>query len=248
MLLLALAPIASASFIGPEDGGSPNADRIHTLYVIVLIVGAVIFVLVEGLLIAAIIKFRRKRGGPEPALVHGNTPLEVGWTIGAAVIVASLAAVTFAFLPSIKNPPDSNANGLQQFAGLRVRLAQPAQAAQRQGAAHQRGGPAVHLALRLRPGQAAHREPAGVRLLLDGGAHEHHGDPPDQLGGRDPLLVDPAGSAARPTPSPATTTTPGSRSRSPASTTGSARSCAATTTPTCARRCTRSRRISSRHG
>jgi cytochrome c oxidase subunit II len=118
MLLLVLAPIASASFIGPEDGGSPNANRIHTLYVIVLIVGAVIFVLVEGLLIAAIIKFRRKRGGPEPALVHGNTPLEVGWTIGAAVIVASLAAVTFAFLPSIKNPPDSNASGLQQLAGL----------------------------------------------------------------------------------------------------------------------------------
>ena len=117
-LLLVFAPLASASFIAPEDGGSPNADRIHTLYVIVLIVGAVIFVLVEGLLIAAIIKFRRKRGGPEPALVHGNTPLEVGWTIGAAVIVAALAAVTFAFLPSIKNPPDSNANGLQQFAGL----------------------------------------------------------------------------------------------------------------------------------
>ena len=117
-LLLVFAPLASASFIAPEDGGSPNADRIHTLYVIVLIVGAVIFVLVEGLLIAAIIKFRRKRGGPEPALVHGNTPLEVGWTIGAALIVAALAAVTFAFLPSIKNPPDSNANGLQQFAGL----------------------------------------------------------------------------------------------------------------------------------
>ena len=105
MLWPVLAPMASASFIGPEDGGSPNANRIHTLYVIVLIVGAVIFVLVEGLLIAVIGGFRRKRGGPEPALVHGNTPLEVGWTIGAAVIVASLAAVTFAFLPSIKNPP-----------------------------------------------------------------------------------------------------------------------------------------------
>ena len=47
-LLLVFAPLASASFIAPEDGGSPNADRIHTLYVIVLIVGAVIFVLVEG--------------------------------------------------------------------------------------------------------------------------------------------------------------------------------------------------------
>jgi cytochrome c oxidase subunit II len=117
-LLLVLAPVASASFIAPEDGGSPNANDIHTLFLIVLIVGGVIFVLVEGLLITAIVKFRRRRGGPEPALVHGNTPLEVGWTIGAALIVAALAAVTFVFLPRIKNPPNTSANGLQQLAGI----------------------------------------------------------------------------------------------------------------------------------
>jgi cytochrome c oxidase subunit 2 len=118
VLLLAVAPVASASFITPEDGGSPNAHDISTLFTIVLIVGGVIFVLVEGLLITAIIRFRRRRGGPEPAMVHGNTPLEVGWTIGAAVIVAALAAVTFVYLPRIKNPPNSNANGLQQLAGI----------------------------------------------------------------------------------------------------------------------------------
>jgi cytochrome c oxidase subunit II len=118
VLLLALAPIASADWITPESGGSPNANDIDTLYKIVLYIGIVIFILVEGLLITAVIRFRRKRGGPEPAMVHGNTPLEVGWTIGAALIVAALAAVTFAFLPSIKNPPNSNAGGLQQFAGL----------------------------------------------------------------------------------------------------------------------------------
>jgi cytochrome c oxidase subunit 2 len=117
-LLLIVAPVASASFIAPEDGGSPNANDIHTLFTIVLIVGGVIFVLVEGLLITAIIRFRKRRGGPEPAMVHGNTPLEVGWTIGAAVIVAALAAVTFVFRPRIKNPPNSSANGLQQLAGI----------------------------------------------------------------------------------------------------------------------------------
>jgi cytochrome c oxidase subunit 2 len=118
VLLLVAAPIASASFIAPEKDGSPNANDINTLFTIVLIVGGVIFVLVEGLLITAIIRFRKRRGGPEPAMVHGNTPLEVGWTIGAALIVAALAAVTFVFLPRIKNPPNSNANGLQQLAGI----------------------------------------------------------------------------------------------------------------------------------
>jgi cytochrome c oxidase subunit 2 len=118
VLLLALAPVASANWLTPEDGGSPNANHINTLYVIVLIIGAVIFVGVEGLLVDSIIKFRRRRGGPEPAMVHGNTPLEVGWTIGAALIVAAIAGITFAFLPEIKNPPNSSANGLQQLAGV----------------------------------------------------------------------------------------------------------------------------------
>ena len=120
MLLLALAPIASADWLTPESGGSPNANDIDTLYKIVLIIGAVIFLLVEGLLLFSIIKFRRRRGGPEPALVHGNTPLEVGWTIGAATIVAVIAAITFIYLPKIKNPPNTSANGIQQLAGTEL--------------------------------------------------------------------------------------------------------------------------------
>ncbi len=126
MLLLALAPIASADWISPESGGSPNADNIDTLYKIVLYIGAVIFVLVEGLLITAVVRFRRRRGGPEPAMVHGNTPLEVGWTIGAAAIVAVIAAITFIYLPKIKNPVNTSSSGLQQLAGIKfASLTQP---------------------------------------------------------------------------------------------------------------------------
>jgi cytochrome c oxidase subunit 2 len=121
VLLLAAAPIASADWLTPQSrGGSPNAEHIDTLFKIVLYIGFAIFLLVEGLLLTAIIRFRRRRGGPEPAMVHGNTPLEVGWTIGAALIVAVIAAVTFVFLPKIKNPPASDANGLAQLAGTRL--------------------------------------------------------------------------------------------------------------------------------
>ena len=120
VLSLALAPIASADWLTPESGGSPNANDIDTLYKIVLAIGAVIFVGVEGLLIYSVIRFRRRRGGPEPAMVHGNTPLEVGWTIGAALVVAVIAAITFVYLPKIKNPPNSSASGLQQLAGTEL--------------------------------------------------------------------------------------------------------------------------------
>jgi cytochrome c oxidase subunit II len=119
VLSLILVSAAWGNAVSPEyTGSSRNADDIHTLFLIVLGIGAVIFLLVEGVLIYSVVKFRRRRGGPEPAMVHGNTPLEVGWTIGAALIVAAIAAVTFVFLPDIKNPPNSSANGLQQLAGI----------------------------------------------------------------------------------------------------------------------------------
>ena len=48
-LLLVAAPSALADALSPEHGGGTrNADDIHTLYVIALAIGAVIFVLVEG--------------------------------------------------------------------------------------------------------------------------------------------------------------------------------------------------------
>ena len=113
-LIAQLAPLADV--LVPEHGGSPNADKIETLYIIAGIMGLVVFLGVEGALIYSLVKFRRRRGGPEPVPVHGNAPLEVSWTIGAIVLVAVIATVTFIFLPSITNPARSNANGLASAA------------------------------------------------------------------------------------------------------------------------------------
>jgi cytochrome c oxidase subunit 2 len=114
LAVLILAPTAMADVFTPESGGSPNADKIDSLYKIILYVGIVIFLIVEGTLLWALIKYRARRGGPEPAQIHGNTPLELGWTIGAAVILVVLAVVTFIFLPDIQNPPESSPGGLAQ--------------------------------------------------------------------------------------------------------------------------------------
>lgn len=105
---LVVAPAAMAGLIAPEHGGSPNADRIHTLYMITLAVAAVVFVGVEGVLLYTLIKFRARKGAVA-AQIHGNTRLEIGWTIGAAVILVVLAVVTFAALPGIRDPDNSDA-------------------------------------------------------------------------------------------------------------------------------------------
>ena len=112
-MALAAPSAAFASWYAPQDSsGSPNAVKIKTLYLIVFILGMVIFVAVEGLLIYSLVKFRhRRRGGTPPAQIRGNTPLEVGWTLGAAGILVILAVVTFIFLGGIKNPAASKPNG-----------------------------------------------------------------------------------------------------------------------------------------
>jgi cytochrome c oxidase subunit II len=107
--ILVLAPSAMAGFITPEAGGSPNADQIDTLYKIILYIAAVVFVGVEGALIYSVYKFRAKRNRVA-AQIHGNTRLEVGWTVGAALILVTLTVVTFVKLPSIINPPNSTAS------------------------------------------------------------------------------------------------------------------------------------------
>jgi cytochrome c oxidase subunit 2 len=98
-----------AGFLSPEHGGSPNADRIHTLYMITFAVSVVVFVGVEGVLLYTLIKFRARKGALA-AQIHGNTRLEIGWTVGAAVILVILAVITFAALPGIRDPDNSDAS------------------------------------------------------------------------------------------------------------------------------------------
>ena len=109
---LAFAATAFGAAFSPESGGSPQADKIDTLYWLIMAVAIVVFVGVEGALLYSVFKFRARRGAVA-AQIRGNTRLEIGWTIGAAVILVILAVVTFIELPGIRNPPDSGPNGLQ---------------------------------------------------------------------------------------------------------------------------------------
>jgi cytochrome c oxidase subunit II len=119
--ILIAAPSAFADAITPESGGSPNADDIDTLYKLTLYIGIAIFLLVEGTLIWSLVKYRARRGGTADQ-IRGNTPLEIGWTVGAAVILVVLTVVTFLYLDDIESPPASGPNGLSasqaQFASV----------------------------------------------------------------------------------------------------------------------------------
>jgi cytochrome c oxidase subunit II len=104
---LVLAPTASAGWFLPESDGSPNADAIRTLYILIALVALVIFIAVEGLLIYSLLKYRARKGAVA-AQIHGNTQLEIGWTVGAAAILIFLTVFTFVLLDDIKNPARSD--------------------------------------------------------------------------------------------------------------------------------------------
>jgi cytochrome c oxidase subunit II len=103
---LSAAPIASAGVFSPQ-AESPNAKDVKFLYDMILAIAAVVFVVVEGLLFWSLWKFRAKRGAVA-AQIHGNTRLEIGWTVGAAVILVFLTIATFVMLPGIKDPATSD--------------------------------------------------------------------------------------------------------------------------------------------
>jgi cytochrome c oxidase subunit 2 len=76
----------------------------------------IVFVGVEGALFYSLFKYRARKGAVA-AQIHGNTQLEIGWTVGAAAILIFLTAFTFIKLAGIKDPPASGERGLQELAG-----------------------------------------------------------------------------------------------------------------------------------
>jgi cytochrome c oxidase subunit II len=114
-VLAVFAPSASAHLLTLQSG-SPNTNKISDLYTITLVIAIVIFLIVEGTLFYSLVRFR-KRKGRVAAQIHGNTRLEIGWTVGATVILIGLATLTFAELSSIRNPPNSPSGGLNLRSG-----------------------------------------------------------------------------------------------------------------------------------
>lgn len=76
----------------PQGNGSAE---ILSLFRPVFWVAVAVFVVVEGLLLYSIIRYRRKPQDGIPLQIHGNTPIEIMWTIIPAIIVVGIATLTF---------------------------------------------------------------------------------------------------------------------------------------------------------
>jgi cytochrome c oxidase subunit 2 len=95
-MILALLIMLMPAMGEPITPGKAATDQ---LFQLVLILALIIGVVVEGLLIAAIILFRRRKGFHLPTRVKThNTLLEFTWTALPVVVIAIVAGATFSTL------------------------------------------------------------------------------------------------------------------------------------------------------
>jgi cytochrome c oxidase subunit 2 len=90
------------------DPASPPAESIKNLTILVLAISGFIFVVVEGVLIYCVVRFRQPADGKgEPPQVYGSKSIEIAWTAAPALIVAMLTLVTARSLWEVNiDPPE----------------------------------------------------------------------------------------------------------------------------------------------
>jgi cytochrome c oxidase subunit 2 len=111
------AGVARAGALLPERGGSPNADRIASLYTVVLVLAGLVFAGVTVALAYALLRYREDRS-PVAAQIRGNTRLEIAWTIAAALLIIFIAVFSLTRLGAIEQPDRVQASPAAVAAGV----------------------------------------------------------------------------------------------------------------------------------
>jgi cytochrome c oxidase subunit 2 len=93
------------SWLLPAQASS-RAVLVDRLFRVMMGIAAVIFLIVEGALVYAVLRFRRKPGDDREGLpVHGNNTLEIVWTLIPAVIVAVIGIYSYRVLTDVERKP-----------------------------------------------------------------------------------------------------------------------------------------------
>lgn len=113
LTLLGLATACSSEATNPQTAFNPRSDYAIeglNLFILVIILGVVIGVLVEIVLIATAIRYRRRSANdPLPPQIHGSTIVEVLWTTGPVIVVGAILFYTLPVIFSTQAPAPAGA-------------------------------------------------------------------------------------------------------------------------------------------
>lgn len=85
---------------------SPQSDQINSLAIVLLIIAAIAFVIVEVWLFLNGILFRG-RAEERAVQTHGNLKLEIGWTVATAVVIFTVLGFTVKTMVDVAGPTGS---------------------------------------------------------------------------------------------------------------------------------------------
>lgn len=109
LLLMAAAGCTQfADSTAPQTTVFPSGDygeKILDLYQLIFWMAVVVFIGTEGLLLYAIVRFRRRSDDEMPAQTHGNMRLEVTWTVLPSVVLLIIAVPTIGTIFATDAPP-----------------------------------------------------------------------------------------------------------------------------------------------
>ncbi len=121
--LLAAAVLVLLLVFGLPPGGAlpdpatPSGGAINDVYWAVFVLAAVVFVIVEGALLLFIFRFRRRPETPddvEGPQIHGNTRVEIAWTLVPVLLLVVITAFVLVRLPTVHaSPGDDGSEGIR---------------------------------------------------------------------------------------------------------------------------------------
>jgi cytochrome c oxidase subunit 2 len=108
--------------VGACGGEYPNSTFNHTtdfntaidgIWDTLLLWGTIVFIIVEVILVYTIFKFRKRPYSPPPQMIHGNTLMEITWTVLPIFILVIIAIPTVKTIFKTQAPAPSGAVEVQ---------------------------------------------------------------------------------------------------------------------------------------
>ena len=111
----ALVAVALAALLAacdtPQTTFEPRSDaaqRVHTIYIFVIVAASIVGFLVLAAMAYILVKYR-ERPGRVPQQIHGNNTLEITWTVIPILILVAIAVPTIIWIAGTTQPADEDA-------------------------------------------------------------------------------------------------------------------------------------------
>ena len=108
LMLAATLVLAACGQPTPQTTLDPSSDSTRTIFnltVLLFWLGVGVFVIVQAWLIVSVIKYRHRYKEQLPEQIHGNTKVEIAWTIVPAIVAIFIFVITFQAMQKIEIKP-----------------------------------------------------------------------------------------------------------------------------------------------